>query len=298
MESTVITSLRNIELAVTDLDRSVQFYSEAWGLQPVSSDGGIVHLRARAAEHHVVTLKAAKAPGLVGITLATRDKDCVDSLYDKAKSASITIENEPIPLPECAGGGYGFTMIGPEGLRVSISSAVKEWQTSFGDVTTPYKLTHVVLNSEDTASQCGFFVDVLGFRLSDSTQRMEFLRCGQDHHTIAIAHGTNLSLNHAAFELPDIDALMYGAGRLAEHGYNVEWGLGRHGPGNNVFSYFIDPDGFAIEYTCDMQQVDEDVFQPQDANYWAAFPKRPCRWGMARKPSDRLIASMSGRVNG
>jgi hypothetical protein len=104
-----------------------------------------------------------------------------------------------------------------------------------------------------------------------------------------------LSLNHAAFEMRDIDGLMYGAGRLIENGFNVEWGLGRHGPGNNVFSYFIDPDGFVVEYTTDMQQVDENTYQSNDASYWSTFPKRPCRWGVARKPSERLMASMSGK---
>ena len=34
-------------------------------------------------------------------------------------------------------------------------------------------------------------------------------------------------------------------------------GLGRHGPWANVFAYFVDPHGLAIEYTCEMEQVDE-----------------------------------------
>ncbi len=136
-------------------------------------------------------------------------------------------------------------------------------------------------------------MDVLGFRLSDSTDRMEFMRCGTDHHTIAWARGKGLSLNHAAFEMRDIDSLMYGIGRLLEHSCEMQWGLGRHGPGNNVFSYFIDPDGFAIEYTTDMEQVD-DAYITRDAAYWSAFPRRPCRWGVARRPSEALMQAMDG----
>ncbi len=59
--------------------------------------------------------------------------------------------------------------------------------------------------------------------------------------------------HHAAFEMDNIDGFMYGLGRVMEHGHTIEWGPGRHGPGNNVFCYFIDPDGFAIEYTTDME---------------------------------------------
>jgi hypothetical protein len=91
----------------------------------------------------------------------------------------------------------------------------------------------------------------------------------------------------------DIDSLMYGAGRLLDHGYPVEWGLGRHGPGNNVFSYFVDPDGFAVEYTTEMAQIGED-YETQFADYWSAYPRRPCRWGVARQPSERIMRAMGG----
>ena len=50
---------------------------------------------------------------------------------------------------------------------------------------------------------------------------------------------------------------MRGAGRMRKAGYNVEWGLGRHGPGNNVFTYFVEPNGFVTEYTTEVDQVDE-----------------------------------------
>jgi hypothetical protein len=37
--------------------------------------------------------------------------------------------------------------------------------------------------------------------------------------------------------------LIRGAGRMKESGFNIDWGVGRHGPGNNVLSYFIEPNG-------------------------------------------------------
>ena len=71
--------------------------------------------------------------------------------------------------------------------------------------------------------------------------------------------------------------------------------MGRHGPGSNVFAYFIDPDGHVVEYTTEMEQVG-DGYEAHDAAYWGAFPKRPCRWGVARKPSARLMDAMAGRL--
>ena len=81
---------------------------------------------------------------------------------------------------------------------------------------------------------------------------------------------------------------------MKKHGFNVEWGIGRHGPGDNVFGYFVEPNGFVVEYTAEVQQVDEATYEARDAAYWRAFPMRPCRWGMAGHPSNRLKAAFGG----
>jgi len=127
---------------------------------------------------------------------------------------------------------------------MSISSDIVQHPDVVLDRSRPTKISHVVLNSARTEDQVPFFVDALGFKLSDSSQMMEFLRCSADHHSIAIFRNNGPSLNHVAYELPNIDGLMRGAGRLKQSGYDIAWGVGRHGPGSNVFSYFIEPNGF------------------------------------------------------
>jgi catechol 2,3-dioxygenase len=151
-----------------------------------------------------------------------------------------------------------------------------------------------VLNSAKIDEQTKFFTDLLGFRLSDSTDMMDFIRCCADHHSVAFARGNGPSLNHMAYEVSNIDGLMRGAGRVKASGFNIEWGVGRHGPGDNVFSYFVEPNGFVVEYTTEVEQVDEATFVAHDANYWREFPMRPCRWGMGGHPSNRLRAAMGG----
>ena len=81
---------------------------------------------------------------------------------------------------------------------------------------------------------------------------MDFVRCSADHHSIAMARGNGPALNHMAYEVASIDGLMRGAGRMKKHGFNVEWGVGRHGPGDNVFGYFVEPNGFVVEYTAEV----------------------------------------------
>jgi len=38
--------------------------------------------------------------------------------------------------------------------------------------------------------------------------------------------------------------------------------------------------------------------EPHDAVYWRSFPGRPCRWGMAGHPSNRLKVAMGGNPVG
>jgi catechol 2,3-dioxygenase len=123
------------------------------------------------------------------------------------------------------------------------------------------------------------------------------VRCSADHHSIAMARGSGPTLNHCAFEVESIDGLMRGTGRMKKHGFNVEWGIGRHGPGNNVFGYFVEPNGFVVEYTAEVEQVDEATYTARDAAFWRTFPGRPCRWGMAGMPSNRFKAASSGDLS-
>jgi catechol 2,3-dioxygenase-like lactoylglutathione lyase family enzyme len=289
-----VTGVRSVELGVTDLTRSVGFYNHVWGLEPVASEGGTVHLRANGAEHHIVTLSERPKAGMLGVHLAADDRAAVDALHAQAKAAGVTVTSAPADLPRSAGGGYGFQFRTPEGHVLNIASDVASHGTVVNDRSKPIKLSHVVLNSAKIGDELDFFRDTLGFKLSDSTQYMEFIRCCADHHSIAYARGNGPSLNHMAYEVGDIDGLMRGAGRMKQNGFNIEWGVGRHGPGNNVFSYFVEPNGFVVEYTTEVEQVDEATYAPHDADYWANFPGRPCRWGMAMHPSNRIRAAMGG----
>src|SRR6478736_3228374 len=291
-----VIGVRSVELGVRNLAQSIQFYCGVWGLTEVSADAGVVHLRGTGVEHHVLTLREQPETRLIAVHMSARDRAAVDGLAQRAKGFGANIEGLG-ELAAHAGGGYGFRFKTPDGLPMSISSDVHLHPDATVDRSRPTKISHVVLNSSTTDDQVNYFIDVLGFRLSDSSHMMEFLRCSSDHHSMAIFRNKGPSLNHVAYEMPNIDGLMRGAGRMKESGFNIEWGVGRHGPGDNVFSYFVEPNGFVVEYTAEVEQVDEATFIPHDADYWANFPGRPCRWGMGGHPSNRLRAAMGGDIS-
>ncbi len=290
-----VTGVCSIELGVRDLQQSADFYTKVWALEEVGADGDGIHLRGTGSEHHVLTLRERPKPGLLNVNFATQDRASVDQLCAKAKSYGIKVLSEPAALPGAAGGGYGFRFQSPEGFTMCISSEGAQHPNVGLDRSRPTKISHVVLNSGDTGGQMQFFIDVLGFKHSDSTHMMDFLRCSADHHSIAMVRANGPSLNHVAYEVPNIDGLMRGTGRLKKNGFGTEWGVGRHGPGNNVFSYFIEPDGFVAEYTTELDQIDEATHVPQDAAYWdKVMPQRGDRWGTAGAPSNLMQFAMSG----
>ena len=208
-----------------------------------------------------------------------------------SKGSAIRRRSRAAPAAATASGSST-----PDGLPMSISSDIVQHPDVVVDRSRPTKISHVVLNSARTHDQVPFFVDVLGFKLSDSTHMMEFLRCSADHHSMAIFRNNGPSLNHVAYELPNMDGLMRGAGRVKQSGYDIEWGVGRHGPGSNIFSYFIEPNGFVAEYTTELDQLDDATHVPQDPEYWQKVMPGPDRWGTAGLPSNRMRAAMSGAL--
>ena len=298
MSNARVSGVRSIELGVRDLEKTAAFYRDVWGLEEASSEGDTIHLRGTGAEHHLLTLRQRPKTSLLGIHFAAGDRVAVDALCAKARGFGSAVEGDPAVLPGGAGGGYGFRLRTPDGMPMSISADVRQHPNTINDRSRPTKVSHVVLNSDKTEGQVAFFIDVLGFKLSDSSQLMEFMRCSADHHSVAVFRNNGPSLNHVAYEVPNIDGLMLGSGRLKQKGFNVEWGVGRHGPGNNVFSYFIEPNGFVTEYTTELDQLDDATHIPQDAAYWAKARPMPDRWGLAGMPSNRMRSAMSGELIG
>ena len=125
----------------------------------------------------------------------------------------------------------------------------------------PHKLSHVVTTSTDPAASRRFFVEGLGFRVSDEVPAIgaAFMRCSTDHHNVLVQPGPLAFLHHSAWEMRDVDAVGSAAAALvAADPARHAWGLGRHGIGSNYFWYLRDPAGNFAEYTSDLDVIADD----------------------------------------
>jgi hypothetical protein len=148
----------------------------------------------------------------------------------------------------------------------------------------------VVFNTRDREGASRVLMEVFGFKISDRTRFMNFLRCDELHHVVAYADSKQSTLNHIAFEMQDCDAVLRGLGRLKDAGCDTVWGPGRHGPGDNVFAYFVGPFGACIEYTAEIQRVD-DHYVTGTPESWQFPAGRSDQWNIFSRDIDKLAAS-------
>lgn len=289
-----ILHLRHIALKTPDPAAMASFYQDSWGLKIVTEQDGVFYLRGTLPEQFILAVGPGERRGIERIAFALADRAAVDSAAEELAQKGVTIYQHPALLTT-PGGGYGFQFIDPDGRCIELSSEV----TPAGEKETweapvrPNKISHVVLNTPDFEGITEFYTDVLGFRISDwSEKQMVFLRCSTDHHSIAFNRAPHASLNHVAYELPEIDTVMRGIGNLKRHGISPLWGPGRHGPGNNVFCYFQDVAGYVCEYTAEVMKIDEASHQPE---VWPRnIPEKMDRWGISGPPSPEARAAMAG----
>ncbi len=252
-----VTEIRYVGYGVPDLAAEQAFYRDVWGLRQAEARDGMVYLAAEGHdEPYVVRLRQAAEKRIDVIGLAAETRADVEALCEKVKVAGCEIVFEPRPL-DGPGGGYGFRFFSKDGLSFEISSdvargparALSRWEG------VPERISHIVLHSPDHKTTVQFFIDVLGFRLSDWLgDFMAFLRCNAWHHRIAILPGPPC-LNHVAYDVLSVDDMMRGIARLKGEGFDIQWGPGRHTAGDNTFSYFVTPNGFVVEYTSGLEAV-------------------------------------------
>ncbi|WP_405181084.1 VOC family protein [Nocardia sp. NBC_01377] len=298
MTDRLITHLRHVDLAIPDFDTQREFYTNLWGLTPVAEDNGIVFLAAEGSpEQYIVRLRKDSEKRLDLISYGVASREDVETMAERLGRADVQLISEPDTL-HTAGGGYGFRFFDIDGRTIEISAdvAIRQHRRIEERESIPVRLSHVVLNSPDPSRTQTFYEQHLEFALTDTLthphlgEMMKFMRCNPQHHSLAIAKGPHVSLHHVSFEMRGLDEYMRGTGRLLRAGTRLLWGPGRHAAGDNTFSYFIDPHGNTVEYTTELELLDEDSWHP--SLYDVSRLENQDQWGTAN-PFGELVAKES-----
>lgn len=288
MSSPWIEGLRSVALNVPDLAKAEAFYTTVWHLEVAHRKDNAVYLRGTGTDHHLLALYAGGDVAQVRqVTLRARSAEALQSVAEAVPRAGGTIVSPIAALEKNPAGGVGLTLRDPHGRIFQVVHGDARVPDQGMRKDRPQRLTHVVLNSHAVDATQAFLAQALGFTLADRTVAIAFMNCNSDHHTLAVGVSDNDALNHIAFLMPDFESVMRGGGRMADAGFPIQWGPGRHGPGNNLFNYFIDPFGVVIEYTAEVQQVDES-YKPRGPADWKWPPGRVDQWGISPPPGATL----------
>lgn len=151
----------------------------------------------------------------------------------------------------------------------------------------PSTFSHLVMYTPDLARIEKFYVERLGFRITDRFTGMGvFMRAdgNPDHHQLFfIQRAPGKGLNHISFHVRDMNEVMLAGKRFHDKGWETAWGPGRHIFGANVFWYFKSPFGGNIEYDADMDVVD-DNWRPRET---VAGPDTAAIWSASYPPAAR-----------
>ena len=294
----LITHLRHVAIAMTDLGDSLPFYRDLWGLTEVATDTGVHFLAAEGSpEQYIVRIRKDEDKRLDLIAFGAATPADIDTLAEQLAAAGVIIVQGPGTV-DTPGGGYGLRFFDVDGRVVEVSCDVdtRRHRKIEARESIPVRLSHVVVNSPTPTATVDWYVKHLGFRLSDVLllpgrgEFMWFLRCNPLHHSFAVARGPHVALHHISFEMRGIDEFMRGTGRMLRNDVEKVWGPGRHYAGDNTFSYFLDPVGNTVEYTSELETVDEDTWHP--TVHEMSNPDVVDQWGTANAMNE-FVASRS-----
>jgi catechol 2,3-dioxygenase-like lactoylglutathione lyase family enzyme len=270
--------LNHLQLLSPDPEAVARFYGQAYGMRLDRVASGWIC----AAPGRRLLISPGPANRLGFIAYAFSDTAALDT-YRRQVATRTTIGPNRSPLFDPA----GFSVTDPEGNVTLFGLAVpsQDHPASGNNINPPplARLQHLALRSTQPATLMTFYRDALGFivsdRVEDDTGRVRacFLRTDNEHHTLAVFDAPEIRHDHLSFETSDWTAVRDWADRLAGMNMPLVWGIGRHGPGNDVFFMVRDPDGNLAEISAELE-----VCAPGRAEgLWPHEQRTLNRWGMA-----------------
>ncbi len=220
-------------------------------------------------------LSEGPARGLVHVGFAVRDRAALFDVQQGAAAQGLA----PRPYPTALFEEAAFAVTDPDGNAVVFGLAGQE-QPAKGLRGT---LQHVTFATQDIARFETFYAQKLGFAVSDYVVRDDgqvmtvFLRSNHEHHTIGVFFQHRSGVDHIAFEAAEWGILKDWCDRFGDRTISLDWGPGRHGPGNNLFAFITDPDGNWLEISAELE-----VIYDRPANTWRHEERTLNLWGQSR----------------
>ena len=270
------TATSHLGLRVPDLDAALHFYTTVIGLSIHHALPGAGVRLGWTTGHHVLDLLPGDA-GLDHLGFVLERHQDLAALRERLTGAGV----EAFELDPSDPAHRGLEIADPDGHRVQFITSLEPMRpaaTAVGPGAIRYQ--HITLATSDVQGMLDFYRSALGFRQSDVLGDNEFtwLRSNREHHTLALVAAGKAGVDHYAFDISDWQEMKTWCDRLTEQEVDINWGPGRHGPGNNLFVFFDDPAGHHIELSTELERFHDDRVS-YAVRRWDPAPRSINLWG-------------------
>lgn len=263
-----------------DLDEWRSFAGEVLGMQVAAeSTDEVLYLRMDDRAYRLSVEKGAAGLSRLGFEVATRAD--LDELSAVLRSAGVAVTEDPV-LAAIRRVKLLVRCQDPAGndveLVVGALSSTEPFASPRGVTfkTGDQGVGHVFMLVPDEQETWHFYVDLLGFRLSDTIDfglgGGTFLHCNPRHHTLAFVPVPGMSaLLHFMVEVDSLESVGRGYDIVQERKMPISLTLGMHTNDHMVSFYVKTPSGFDLEYGTAGREIDDDVWTVghyDSVSYW------------------------------
>lgn len=160
---------------------------------------------------------------------------------------------------------------------------------------------HAVVSVSDIEKSNAFYLDLLGFRLTDVITfggmfDIYFTSPNRRHHSLGYVSPPGAPggrLEHIMFEVDDLDVVGRAQDYCLDHRVPMRSLLGKHVNDHMVSFYCHSPSGLAIEYGWGGRQIDEDTYQISHYNTSSTWGHRPADGRSVQQVIEDMLGARS-----
>jgi 2,3-dihydroxybiphenyl 1,2-dioxygenase len=278
------------------LDDWRQFGTGLVGLQAVERSPSLLAFRMDDRKQRIV-IDPAMPEGARFFGWEVADTAALDALAARLEQAEVDVTAEPQTLADARRVRRLISFHDPAGNRLEAFYGAEIDDTPFspgrsisGFRTGPLGLGHAVLTVENIEPVMAFYVDVLGFALSDYIEkpfRAYFFHINARHHSLALIESGKNGMHHLMVELFSLDDVGQSYDIALGQADRVSVTLGRHTNDLMTSFYAKSPSSFMIECGWGGREIEPATWKPFEMH------AGPSLWGHERvwlPPADREVA--------
>jgi catechol 2,3-dioxygenase len=264
--------LHYLHLSSPHPERMAGFYANAMDMKAARQPDGSWIVRGPG--RRIMFSKGAVRT-LVHAGFAVRDPQGLESLRVRAGQQNLA----PVGAETRFFKSGAFAVTDPDDNHIIFGLAAEEPKPPRG-LRGP--IQHLTLATRDVGAIENFYAHKLGFGVSDRVLSTDgkvmtcFMRGNHEHHNLACFYQDRQGIDHRSYEAGEWDTIRDWADHLAERDIQVMWGPGRHGPGNNLFIFIVDPDENWIEISAELE-----IIHDRPVKHWPHGERTLNQWGRA-----------------